>query len=318
MAAGKMQAELLFLLVFAVIGAGIFIGGLYLVTASTITILSREQVGVTKKSVFGTRQWTAPLCSFAGVRYRSEYHSGGKNSPSYTLYIVELAHEDCKQAVRLYESRSEAGVRGIWEDACRALNLPAVEGEGSNVVTRAVEDLDKSVKELAEEGRLQVDFDPSKPPPSRLSLKADGEFLELSVQNRPGVALFGGLIFLIVPAIFVYIGFFVKSAPVIFGIFGSVFMLIIVAGVIWLLITTEQIRVAKDEIHVRRQTPWGPTHGQRISTAGVETVRIGRRDGQGSEGILVETDAGTTVIGAGLPSDCLVWLKNCILKIISA
>jgi hypothetical protein len=316
-ASGTMQTGLWGLLLFAVIGIGIFIGGLALLASSTTTTLSREKVNVTKKSLFGTRQWIEPLSAFTGIRSRSEYHSGGKNSPSYTLHIIELLHPDPKKAVRLYESRLDVGARGIWEDACRTLNLPAVEGEGDNVVIRGVEDLDKSVKDLAREGKLQVDFDLSKAPPTGLTLRVDGAHLELSIHSRHA-SLWGPLIGLIVSGVFVYVGFFVKNAPFALGIIGGLFMLLMLGSGIWSLITTEQIRVAREEIHVRRQTPWGPTQGTRISTASVESVRIGRKDGQGLEGILLETDAGTTLVAENLPSDSLSWLKNCILKVISA
>ena len=148
---GKFQAPALIGLVFGVIGIGMFIGGLYLLSCSTTTMLSLQQVSVTRKSIFGIKQWSAPLSSFTGIRSRSEYHSGSKNSPSYTLHIVELLHDDPKQAVCLYQSRMDNGIRGIWENACRVLNLPAVEGEGAHLIIRAVEDLEKSVKDLARE-----------------------------------------------------------------------------------------------------------------------------------------------------------------------
>ena len=315
---GTMQAGLWGLLIFTVIGIGMVLGGLYMLSCSTTTLLSREQVCVTRTSIFGTKQWTARLSDFTGVGSRSEHHSGGKNKPSYTLYIVELLHPDPKKAVRLYESRMDLGIRGIWENACRVLNLPAVEGEGASLVTRAVEDLDKSVKELAREGKLHVDFDPAKPPPTGLTLKVDDKVLELSVKTRKSTALSGGLIGILFSGVFVYIGFFIKDCPLIFGIVGSVFMLIVIISVFWMLITTEQIRVAKDEIHMLRQTPWGPTNGSRISTTGVETVRIGKKGDQGAAGILIETDSGTAIVGAGLPAPCLEWLRNCILKVITA
>jgi hypothetical protein len=315
---GTMQAGLWGLLIFSVIGTCVFLGGLYMMTCSSSTTLSLEQVDVIRKSIFGTKQWTARMSEFTGVRWRSEYHSGGKNRSSYTLYIVELLHPDPKKAVRLYESRMDMGIRGIGENACRALSLPAVEGDGASLVVRAVEDLDKSVKDLAREGKLKIDFDPSKPPPAGLTLKADGKFLELSVKTRKGGTFAGGLIGILFSGVFVYIGFFVKSGPLLFGIIGSIIMLVIILSVLWALITTEQIRVAKDEIHVRRQTPWGPTNGTRISTTGVEIVRIGKKSDQGSEGVLIETDGGTEVVGAGLPAPCLEWLKNCILKVITA
>lgn len=318
LSSGTMRDDMWGFLVFSILGSCMFLGGLYMLTCSTTTTLSRDQASVIRKSIFGTKHWIARLSEYTGVRWRSEYHSGGKNRPSYTLYIVELLHPESRKTVRLYESRMDVGIRGIWENACRALNMPAVEGEGAGIVIRSVEDLDKSVKELAREGKLKVDFDPTKPPPAGLTLKVDGKFLELSVKTRVGSTLGGGLFGILFAGIFVYVGFFIKSGPILFGIIGSIIMLVVILAMIWALITTEQIRVAKDEIHVRRKTPWGPTNGTRISTTGVETVRIGKRNGQGSEGILVETDGGTEIIGTGLPAPCLEWLRNCILKVITA
>lgn len=317
-ASGTMEPGLLYLILFVVIGLGIFMGGLYLLTASTTTSLSLQEVRVSRRSVFGTKEWRSPLSAFTGVRSRREYHSGSDNSPSYTLYLVELLHSDPKKTVRLYESRGEAGHRRIWEDACRALGLPAVEGDGANLVLRAAGDLDKSVKDLAREGKLHVEFDPAKAPPPGLSLKVDGHYLELSVKTRNPGSLLGLLIALIVPGIFIYVGFFVKGVPVFFGIVGLIFMLIFGGGMLWTLLTTEQIRVAKDEIHVRRLTPWGPMSGTRLDCRRIEVVRIGKKDEQGEEGVLIESDAGITLVGSGLPDADLEWLKNCILKIISA
>ena len=316
-AAGKMQPSQLPLLLFTVIGTGIFMGGLYLLTRRITTTIARDQVSVLKRSLFGESQWSAPLSAFTGVRNRSEYHTGGKNQASYTLYLVELLHPESRKTVRLYESRSDAGVRGIWEDACRALNMPAVEGEGAQAVKRAVEDLDKSVKELAREGKLHVEFDAARRPPEGVTLKVDGKFLEVSVPTRKGAGIGGTLVGLMVSGVFVYIGFFLKSGPVFFGIIGALFMLLMLATTVWSWITTEQVRVAKDEIHLRRQTPWGPTKGTSIAAASVEVVRIGKKDNQGYEGILIETNAGTTQVATGLSAATLDWLKNCLLKVIS-
>lgn len=315
---GAMQAGLWGLLLFGIIGIGLFIGGLAGLVGSTTTTLSLERVSVTRKSLFGTRQWSEALTAFPGIRYRSEYHSGGENSPSYTLYIVELVHADPKKAVRLYEARAEVGVRGIWEDACRTLNRPAVEGEGASLVIRAVEDLNKSVKELAREGKLHVEIDLSRTPPAGLSLRVDGTVLEITIQARRYAGMAGALIGFVVSGVFVYVGFFIRGAPIFFGLLGSVIMLVVLASLVWMLITQEQIRLAKDELHLRRRTPWGPTTGIRISAASVETVRVGRKENQGGTGILVETDAGTTPLGVGLSSGCLEWLRNCILKVIAA
>ena len=84
------------------------------------------------------------------------------------------------------------------------------------------------------------------------------------------------------------------------------------------MITKNQIRIGKDEIHVFRVTPWGETMGVKFKTSDMEMVKIGKKDDQGSDAVIITTDYDETKIGEGLSPDALWWLKNCILKVLSA
>jgi hypothetical protein len=315
--AGKLKPEMLFMLIFTVIGIALFVSGLHLLFSSTITTIDGERVIVTKKSMFGMTQWSEFISGYEGVQSRNEYHSGGKNSPSYTLYIVEMLHKEPKKTVLLYQSDNNEMFRIIWEDYCQKLNLPAVETDGSKMIKRDVADLDKSVRELVKEGKVQVEFDPSKPPPPELSLKVDGDVLELTVVKKKSSPA-SAAIALLIPGVFMYIGFFVKSCPLMFGIIGAVFFLVFLAAFVWSLIVKDQIRISKDEIHILQLTPWGPTIGDRISSETVEVVRIGKESNQGRDAVLIETDNGNSKVGEGLSAESLEWLKNCIMRVISA
>jgi hypothetical protein len=249
------------------------------------------------------------------VLSRSEYHQGGKNQPSYTLYIVELRHPDPKKAVRLFVSKSDLGFRAIWEDYCRQLNVPAVELDGGKLVKRDVADLDKSVKELVKEGKVNVDFDPSKPPPDGLVLRINGNILELTVVKKsPSIGL---VIALLVPCVFIYIGFFVEGCPVAFGVFGAVFLVLFVLGGVWSVLAKDHKIVGKDEIRLRQSTPWGASEVACVSAETIEQVRIGSKAGNGRNAVLLETDGATIEVGAGLSAESLEWLKNCIVRVIS-
>jgi hypothetical protein len=315
-ASGKFEPATLIILIFTVIGAGMIIGGLNLVVGSTTTVIDEHRVAVTKKSLFGTRQWSEQLSAFEGVLSRSEYHQGGKNQPSYTLYIVELRHSDSKKAVKLYESRSDLDFRTIWEGYCRRLNMPAVETDGKRLVKREVSDLDKSVKDLVREGKVKVEFDPSKAPPAELALRVDGDTLELTVVKKKS-SLIPFAIALLIPCVFIYIGFFVKDCPVLFGIVGVLFFVLMLAGFIWSLVTKEQIRIGKEGILVRQLSPRGISEIASVRSETIEQVRIGKKDGTGQDALLLETDDGTFEAGKGLSSESLEWLKNCIVRVIS-
>jgi len=183
---------LIFALFFGSLVVGAFVTGLWLLTGRTITRLEAETVFRENVWCLGRRAWSEPVKHYQGVVYRSEYHRGSRNSPSYTLYIVELHHENQRKRVKLLQSRSEAGVRALWAEGCRLLGLPALEQEGKTLVVREAGDLGKSVRERAREGRLAVAFDPAVRPPRRLSLSVQGETLRVAINKgfwlaRPGL-----------------------------------------------------------------------------------------------------------------------------------
>jgi hypothetical protein len=315
---GKFDPGMLFMLVFAAIGLALVVGGINQMVGSTVIDIDLNSVSVTRKTMFGTRQWSEPLSRFEGALSRSEYHSGGKNRPSYTLYIVELKHVDPKKSLRLYESKSDMCFRTVWEDYCRQLNVPALEMDGTRVVKREAADLDKSVRELVREGKMKVDFDPSRPPPRELALRADGDVLELTVVRKKTASIVGMVVLLAVPATFMCVGFLVPAVPVGFGIVGAVLFAIFLLVSVSSLLSREQIRIGKESVETRQVTRWGVRGGDSVESSRIETGRIGTQDGRGQNAVLLETDEGTVGIGSGLSQESLEWLKNCIARVISA
>jgi hypothetical protein len=45
---------------------------------------------------------------------------------------------------------------------------------------------------------------------------------------------------------------------------------------------------------------------------------LGREGNQGRDSVLIETDQGNSKFGEGLSAESLEWLKNCIMRVISA
>ncbi len=314
---GEYESSMFFLLLFPVIGIGIFLGGLYTMTFRETIRIDATSVSREAKSILGYKYWTEPLKRYPGILQRTEHRSGGKNSSSYTLHIVELHHEEKKKRIILYESRSPNGFRKIWEDYCRHLNKPALEGGKGNMLSRAVEDLDKSVRDLAREGKLEVDFDPRKPPPPGFDLRVDGDQLRVTLP-RTKSSIIGTLFFMAFAGVFVFIGFGIDDAPIAFGIIGLVFVLLIVAGLAWSRFTRQVLLIGRDRVRIFHDTPWGDTAGKVLDTSQIETVRIGQeRSSNEREGVLLITDEATKKIGEGLPPEAQNWLKRCILAVIT-
>ncbi len=318
LAEGEFDPLMLFMLIFTVVGAGLFVFGLYLITYVKTTRIDGKTVQVESKWRFGHKIWEEPLANYPGVIQRSEYHSGSKHSSGYTVYLVELHHEDKKRRLRLYESRSEAGIRGIWEDYCRQLSKPALENDGGQMRVRSVEDLDKSVKELAKEGKVQVNFDASVPPPKGLRLSVEGETLRI-VLLKGRFSPLGAILLLAIPMVFVYIGFGGEDGPVFFGVVGLIFMLFGLGALAWSLVAKAVLEVRGSGIKLLWKTPWGDTPGVGMEAEKIESVSIGKPAGANTHkyAVLIAADDRTLPVGQGLPAPALEWLKNCILAVIT-
>ncbi len=315
---GSFEPAMLFLLIFTLIGVASLVAGIGVFTHRKTIRIDGEQVSVDSRSVFGHKTWTESLSRYQGILLRSEHHSGGKNSSSYTLYIVELYHEDRKKRIRLYQSLSPSDFRRIWQESCRYLNMPGLEGEEGNMTVRDAQDLDKSVRELAQEGKLDVAFDPDKPPPAGFDLKVDGGKLRITMPRTRGAAI-GLLLGMLFAGVFVYIGFFIDDAATVFGIVGIVFLGIMIAATIWTVISQKILLVAPASIKVFHRTPWGDTRGTELPVEMITNIRIGRPSDNSQErkGVVLTTADRCLSIGQGLPDDALQWLQSCLLTVIT-
>jgi len=306
---GTFEPAMLIMLVLTVIGIGIFLLGLYLFSACTVTEFNGKTLRYQHKSLFGHKAWDEPLSEYKGVLSRSEYHPGGRDSSSYTLYIVELMHSDKQRRITLWQSRSSSGHRASWEKYCRQLALPALKQDGEGYTRRDVEDLDRSVRELATEGKLETTFDPAAAVPETLKFNTRGDQLEVEI-CEPKRLLLSIPFMLGFPFLFFWIGMW-------FVIFLGTGM---VGALIWTLITTPLVRINREGLHILDRTPWGETRGSRIHADAIRNVRVGKKREQwGGAAVVVETDAGGNhIIGRGLDENALEWLKNCILSKIAA
>lgn len=312
-----MGSEAYFVLIFPVIGLMIIINGIYMVSMKERIIIDQNTVTLDKKSILGHTLWTESLNKFAGVRAATEYHSGGKNRSSYTLYFIELYHEEKKKRIRLYEAKHSTNFRQLFEEYSRQLKLPALEGEEGQFVKRDASDLDKSVRELVAEGKLKVDFDPSRRPPKGITAEMKDQRLCINLPAAPlhlG-GMFGAFLFI---GVFGFIGFFADDASVTFGIIAIILLLIFIGAISLDRYAPPVLEVGRDKIKYYRIAPWGDTMEQSISTEEIESVYVGQKHAnQGKKGVMVVSDTKSIKIAEGQPEETLEWIKNCILGIVA-
>lgn len=290
--------------------------GLHQLSSVTTTTIDARQVSFSSKSLIRSKQWMEEIDRYEGIAYREEFHQGSKGSRPYTLYIVELFHTDGNKTQALYQSIAADGARQIWEDYCRKLNLPAVEKDGSTLIKRNVEDLDKSVRDLVKEGKLSIDFDPSRPPPKGLKVNAAGDVFEV-VLTKDGFSIVTYSLVLLLSGVLVFIGFNHEDGLP-FLIFGIIIGVVIVCALLWEQFTKESIKIGEDTIHLNRITPLREEAIATITTSEIESVVVDKKDNHFYKKIFIKTDQQQEAIGGGLSGEALEWLKNCILSVISA
>lgn len=314
---GSFDPGMLFILLFSIIGFGLFLFGLNQFFTRGRQCIHSDCIEMDKSSLFGKQKWRESINNYEGVLYRSEYHSGGKNRASYTLYIVELHHPDKKKIVRLYQSKSSANFRAIWEDYCRTLNMPALEEGDGEMIRRDVEDLDKSVRELVAEKKIQVNFDPSENPPNDVNLTVEDQLLKITILKRK-FSFFGFLFTLLFSGVFIYIGFFVDQCPVFFGIVGVFLALVFFGIALWSIFCKPQARLSKDGMHLLYLTPWGDTPGTHIQAQRIEQISIKKVLNRRLKAVVISTDDQEKAFGEGMNNESLEWVRNCMLAVVSA
>lgn len=311
---GDAGPELFIFLIFPIIGVGILLFGIHSFLWRRGVAFDGQSFTVTESGLKGKKSWTEPLSAYEGVM-RSTRRVKTKNS-SYTLYMIDLIHPDPDRKINLYTDTSEAGFRGKWEEYSRLLSLPAFEQGEGGMVRRDAADLDKSVGELIQEGKVEIDYDTLSRPAKGLAVNIEGDAIAIT-RTGPQNPWWGSLIAVLFPLIFVGVGFFASDLEmfgrVIFGGMGLLFELIFVIGVYNDLTTRARLRVGPDGVRVNKVGGSGESKGTFIPTAEIEAVTLKRKDNEWRPSVVISSDRETLRFGAGLPRMALESVMNTVL-----
>lgn len=149
-------------------------------------------VTVESRGLLGSRTWSLPYEAFKGVLYREELRRR-RNRGSGIFQVIELLHEKRNRCVLLYVCRTAEVPRDRWEGYARRLGLPALEIGAEGINARAAGDLDKSLKDLAAEGKVNAAFDLAAAIPRGLRLERpeDDRLRVLVTASRISAKLLG-------------------------------------------------------------------------------------------------------------------------------
>ena len=305
----SMGGEAAIAAIFPVVGLGLFIFGLFSVFRRRTVTISKDFVQGEDRTIRGRREWLAVISSYRGVLLHTVRIRRGKSS--YTAYAVRLDHGEAEKSVPLYVSTDAQAARREWERVSRRFDVPAIESSADGEVTRDAEDLDKSVRELAAEGKLEADFD-ARPPPDGLAAAHEGDELVVTA-TQPVNNLWLMALVALFPLIFVYVGFSEGGFVYIFAAFGLLFEILIVAGIIWDVLTRQRLRIGRNHVSKQWVAAWGAGRPKRLDADSIESVTITAKEAGRPRQLAIASDDRTLSFGRRQSDEALEWLRQAVL-----
>lgn len=300
--------------IFPLVGIGLLLWGLQMFVWRKQITIDPYFVSVVDRGVFGSKSWQEQLGNYRGVLAKTR--TVRRKNHSTTYFEVVLQHDDGGKSIDLYSATSDAEWWRKWEEAAKRLKLPALRESAEGMIARDVADLDKSVSELIDEGKVEIDRNLLLEQPDGITADMMGQDLVVT-RAGPRNTLIGSLIAVLFPLIFVYVGFFLPDVPLffglVFGIVGIIFEVVFVIGVIWDHISRERLRITPQDVVVNTVGPKGESKGRTLSLDAVELVNTGSRKGRSGNALVFAGDGGEINFGKGLPEATLQYLKNLVL-----
>jgi len=314
--------SLLFTAGLVLFGVGAIVWSLLIALSKREVLFTQDGVQVTGRSLIGTEEWQEPYRAYKGVLHREKSVSQGQNRGSILYQILELVHDDPARNVPLFVESSGTMPRAAWEAYAKWFGLPALSKQGRETVARAHDDLDKSIGELAAEGKIETRLDYSdKSVPKGLHVAsertADGECLRVTIS---------------VPRVHLALKMFVCGIPVVIGLFVAIaFTYAVLAGAsesaifigstlgwLWTLFFIGiciwwhmRDRRARREILISR-TKLVTTDKTETSfdLSEIEAITMNSSQNQAGAGIMIASDRTQVTVGAGLSKAARIWLKD--------
>jgi hypothetical protein len=275
-----------------------------------------------KKSVWSRAKWQEPLTSFHQIETGESYRRTGTSNIEFQ---IELAHcSDPKKNVPLY-------VHGLLDQKfffqraevlARLFKLP-LQGRGPGNNAKAAVDLEKNLKTLIQEKKIQYQFDPMRfPVIAGAEFRRSGEEIKVLVKRASipwGIVIFLILFFWI----FIYLTIYPKGYPTLFVGIGIGLMAKIAASRVFSELVLHQKGIfyrVQFLNHVLRESsmPWQEIKEISIakkSGGNVTTLKLGGAQKVLEIGNLIlypNHNMDIWEINLGFSAQILTWLRNAI------
>jgi hypothetical protein len=295
-------------IIFSVLGGSFFLIGLSLFGSTDIKI-EGGIVSYAKKNVWKQVQWREGLASFNQIVTEEIYHPGGKNSSGYTEYKIELGHQaDPKKNIPLYitTASDHTFFRQRSEILAKAFKLP-LQAKGAGGKARAVEDLDKTLKDMLRENKIQYQHDPNKfPEIPGVEFARMGEETKMIVQ-MPGAIGTAAMIFV------VFVGFILY--PIIHNLYMALFLVLGIGIAVKIMVPKVRylLILRRDGITHMMELFQYKLKEEFMPWKGMEEITTFQRSGGHNRTLRLSSDQKVFEVGMGFTDKGMEWLKNAVL-----
>ena len=267
--------------------------------------IDRSFVTLSGSGLLSRENWREPLQNYAGILHREGRISRKNHSATYQ--IVELVHPDPQKTVLLDVIRGNTPPQGRCEAFARALNLPLLDEAGES---RAVADLDKSLRQQVQEGAVATTYDPGAPVPQGLMLerrKSGGEDAILITMQVPRIPRWMMLLFIAVPLLVAGLSTLQNGLTA-----GIVVVLLIIGAAVWFRQQDREhprvLEITHSEVilHDKFNRIGGPGTRAALRHDEIEQIYVSTSRGHV---LAIAGDRLTLTTGGGLSQAALEWLK---------
>lgn len=301
------------------IGIGIVMSLLFSYIRYKKILFDGKNVTIIHRPAFGSKKMVKEsIKNYEGVRFRIEFFQFGfltKNK-----YIIELYHKNPEKMAPLYISTKDKEIRKIWEYYARSLNLPTLVVTDEGMVSRNVEDLDKSLRDMAKEKRLENNFDDKEalPPSIAVVRKRDKTVIKArkifwdayNIIAWMCLILFGGILI-----------FFSMNFSKVATSFSNSFLIafytlsILIIGIsIFALFRKDKIVLKKDKIVLVHKFMLFSRKNDEIQKNDIEDVEVAMNPASGRYFLSIVSDDKTVIFGKKLPIEELRWVKKFLIN----
>ena len=271
-----------------------------------------KKITIIYRSPFGAKKTIKEsIKKYLGVNFRVEFFQYGfitKNK-----YIIELYHSDPNKIAPLYISTSGHNIRKIWADYAQKLKLDQLMLTDDGLITRANENIGKSLKSLYKEKIIKDTFNLKKPLPSSIAwVKKDDKSIIKSRKLRWDAYNFMVCFGIFMTTLVLLLNFKFLIQNTITALF-SIALLLFMGLLVCRLFTKDKIVIKPNKIIIIHKTFLFSRKKYELTKDDIEAIDVAFSPVSERNFLAIIGGEKTLVFGKKLPAKDLDWIREFLI-----